>query len=60
MADLAAGLYTAREAQAKLLTQIEGESSHQGQQTFLEVTSRIAQERRLSRFLYVAEKPARI
>ena len=56
MADLAAGLYSAREAHTNLLTQIEGESSYQGQQTFLEVTSRIARERRLSRFLYVAEK----
>ena len=56
MAELAAGLHRAREAQRMLLTQIEGESSYQGQQTFLEVTSRIAQERRLSRFLYVAEK----
>jgi ubiquinone/menaquinone biosynthesis C-methylase UbiE len=56
MAELAAALYRAREAQRTLLTQIEGESSYQGQQTFLEVTSRIAQERRLSRFLYVAEK----
>jgi ubiquinone/menaquinone biosynthesis C-methylase UbiE len=56
MADLAAGLYQAREAHANLLKQIEGESSYQGQQTFLEVTSRIAGERRLSRFLYVAEK----
>lgn len=57
MADLAAGLYRAREAHATMLGQIEGESSYQGQQTFLEVTSRIAQQRRLSRFLYVAEKP---
>ena len=56
MAQLAAGLHRAREAQRMLLTQIEGESSYQGQQTFLEMTSRIAQERRLSRFLYVAEK----
>jgi ubiquinone/menaquinone biosynthesis C-methylase UbiE len=56
MADLAAGLYSAREAHANLLREIEGESSYQGQQTFLEVTSRIARGRRLSRFLYVAEK----
>jgi hypothetical protein len=34
----------------------EGQSSYQGRQTFLEVTSRIAGERRVSRFLYVAEK----
>jgi ubiquinone/menaquinone biosynthesis C-methylase UbiE len=56
MADLAAGLYKAREAHANLLREIEAESSYEGQQTFLQVTSQIAQERRLSRFLYVAEK----
>jgi 2-polyprenyl-3-methyl-5-hydroxy-6-metoxy-1,4-benzoquinol methylase len=56
MAELAAGLHNAREAHGSLLRQIEGENSYQGQQTFLEVTSRIARERRLSRFLYVAEK----
>ena len=57
MADLAAKLHHAREAHVTMLRQIEGESSYHGQQTFLEVTSRIARERRLSRFLYVAEKP---
>jgi ubiquinone/menaquinone biosynthesis C-methylase UbiE len=56
MADLAAGLHSAREAHCTLLRQIEGENSYEGQQTFLEVTSRIARERRLSRSLYVAEK----
>lgn len=56
MADLAAGLYRAREAHRIPLRQIEEESSYQGQQTFLEVTARVARERRLSRFLYVAEK----
>jgi ubiquinone/menaquinone biosynthesis C-methylase UbiE len=60
MAELAAGLYKAREAHETLLRQIEGETSYQGQQTFLKVTSRIAQQRRLSRFLYIGEKPRRM
>jgi ubiquinone/menaquinone biosynthesis C-methylase UbiE len=56
MADLAQGLYTARKAKASLLREVEGDSSYEGQQTFLEVTARVARERRLSRFLYIAEK----
>lgn len=56
VADLAQGMHTAREARASLLRNIEGDSSYKGQQTFLEVTARVARERRLSRFLYIAEK----
>jgi hypothetical protein len=56
MADLAQGLYSARESRATSLRKVEGEASYEGQQTFLEVTARIARERRLSRYLYVAEK----
>lgn len=56
MADLAEGLYSARKGRCDLLRKIEGEKSFEGQQTFLQVTARIARERRLSRFLYVAEQ----
>jgi hypothetical protein len=56
MADLAEGLYRARKGRCDLLRKIEGDKSFEGQQTFLEVTARVASERRLSRFLYVAEK----
>jgi len=56
MADLAENLYRARQGKGNLLRKIEGDKSFEGQQTFLEATARIARERRLSRFLYVAEK----
>jgi cyclopropane fatty-acyl-phospholipid synthase-like methyltransferase len=48
-----------RSARAKCearLQEIEGDASYNGQQEFFEVASRIARERRLSRFLFVAEK----
>ena len=43
---------------ADALRKIEGDDSFDGQQRFLEVASRLARERRLSRFIYLAEKPA--
>lgn len=49
-----------REARAKredALRKIEGDDSFDGQQRFLEVASRLARERRLSRYIYLAEKP---
>ena len=46
----------ARASREQLLRRIEGDPSYEQQQAFLEVASRIARERRLSRFLYVAEK----
>jgi ubiquinone/menaquinone biosynthesis C-methylase UbiE len=58
MAEMA---YRWREARAKreeALRGIEGDSSFEGQQRFLEVASTLARERRLSRFIYLAEKPA--
>jgi 2-polyprenyl-3-methyl-5-hydroxy-6-metoxy-1,4-benzoquinol methylase len=51
-----------REARAKReadLRKVEGDEKFDGLQRFLEVASRIARERRLSRFVYVAEKSAR-
>ena len=48
-----------RAARAKCevkLREIEGDASYEGQQKFFEVASRIARERRLARFLFVAEK----
>lgn len=56
MADLADGLRRAREAKSEDLRKIEGDRSFDGQQEFLQVSARIASERRLSRFLYLAEK----
>jgi ubiquinone/menaquinone biosynthesis C-methylase UbiE len=57
MADLAARRGAARAARSKALRTLEGEQTYEGQQKFFEVAARIAGERRLSRFLYIAEKP---
>ena len=46
----------ARASREEALRKIEGDSNFEQQQEFLEVAARLAGERRLSRFLYVAEK----
>ena len=46
----------ARASREEALRKIEGDSSFQQQQAFLEIATRLAAERRLSRFLYVAER----
>jgi SAM-dependent methyltransferase len=57
MAAVAQRWHTARASRAGTLREIEGEQTFDGQQRFLEVTARLARERRLSRFVYLAEKP---
>jgi len=57
MAAVAERWLTARAERAEALREIEGEPTFDGQQRFLEVTARLARERRLSRFVYLAEKP---
>jgi 2-polyprenyl-3-methyl-5-hydroxy-6-metoxy-1,4-benzoquinol methylase len=57
MAEIAERRGAARAARSHLLSDIEGAETYNGQQTFFAVAARIAKERRLSRFLYVAEKP---
>jgi SAM-dependent methyltransferase len=47
----------ARGSREEALRKIEGDENYEQQQRFLEVAARLAGERRLSRFLYVAEKP---
>jgi len=56
MATIARSRGTVRAARADALRQIEGDETYEKQQRFFEVAARIARERRLSRFLYVAEK----
>lgn len=56
MADLAERHRRARVARDNELRKIEGDRTYEGQQEFLAVTARVARERRLSRFLFVAEK----
>lgn len=56
MALLAERRGAARASRESLLRGIEGDGTYAGQQNFFDVAARIARERRLSRFLYVAEK----
>jgi cyclopropane fatty-acyl-phospholipid synthase-like methyltransferase len=56
MALLAQRRGAAREARSAALRHIEGDASFEAQQKFFTVAARIAKERRLSRFLYVAER----
>jgi SAM-dependent methyltransferase len=58
MAELAARWVAARATREDALRQIEGDETFEGQQRFLEVAATLARERRLSRFVYLAEKPA--
>ena len=58
MANLAERRGAARASKSSQLRQIEGAESYERQQQFFEVAARIARERRLSRFLYLAQKPA--
>ncbi|MBX3357412.1 MAG: class I SAM-dependent methyltransferase [Phycisphaeraceae bacterium] len=47
----------ARQVREVELRRLEGEALYRANQEFLAVAARIARERRLSRFVYVAEKP---
>jgi len=57
MSEMAQRRRVARSSREETLRKIEGDAGYEQQQKFLEVASRIARERRLSRFLYVVEKP---
>jgi ubiquinone/menaquinone biosynthesis C-methylase UbiE len=57
MADLAARRGAARASRSAALRAIEGEHTYESQQHFFEVAARIAREHRLSRFLFIAERP---
>jgi len=57
MAAVAGRRQDARGRREDALRRIEGDEIFEGQQRFLAVTARIASEGRLSRFIYVAEKP---
>jgi len=56
MASIAERRRLAREKREPELRKMEGDSTYQGQQDFLEVAARIARDRRLSRFVYVSQK----
>jgi ubiquinone/menaquinone biosynthesis C-methylase UbiE len=56
MAKIAERRRAARASRSSALREVEGEQTFQDQQEFLAVAARLAEERRLSRFVYVAEK----
>jgi ubiquinone/menaquinone biosynthesis C-methylase UbiE len=58
MAEIAHRRMQSRASRAQALKEIEGSEAYEAQQQFLDVASRVAQEGRLSRFLFVAEKVA--
>lgn len=57
MALLAERRRAARAARSDALCEIEGQQTYESQQEFFMVAARLARERRLSRYLYLAEKP---
>jgi len=56
MARIAQARHDARAARSAALREIEGDPAFNQQQEFLAVAARVARERRLSRFVYVASK----
>jgi SAM-dependent methyltransferase len=58
MAEVAGRWFRARAAHEDALRQLEGDADYEAQQRFYEVASRIAREGRLSRFVFLARKPA--
>lgn len=56
MAELAGRWLAARARREEALREIEGEETFEGQQRFLDVAGTLARDRRLSRFVYLAEK----
>lgn len=56
-ARIAEGRRLARETREVALRKLEGDAGFEQQQKFLSVAARLARERRLSRFVYVAERP---
>lgn len=58
LAATASNWHAARSKRAAELERIEGDATFQGQQHFLDMTARLARERRLSRLAYLATKPS--
>ncbi len=56
VAEIAGRWHEQRQLRSAELLQVEGEETYRGHQRFLEVASRLAEERRLSRFAYFAIK----
>jgi hypothetical protein len=56
VAEVAEKRRVAREKRSAAVRQVEGDRTYEAQQQFLAMTSRLAAEGRLSRFVYVSEK----
>lgn len=56
MAEIAERRRLARDSRKSALQEIEGDAAYQQQQEFLSVAAQLAREKRLSRFVYVAER----
>jgi len=56
VAEVAGKRCAAREKRSAALREVEGDCPYEAQQQFLAMTSRLASEGRLSRFVYVSEK----
>jgi hypothetical protein len=56
MAKVAEARRAARASRSAVLREIEGDQAYDGQQEFLAVAARVAEERRLSRFVYVSKR----
>jgi ubiquinone/menaquinone biosynthesis C-methylase UbiE len=57
MAEIAERRMAARASRSSALREVEGDQGYKEQQEFFATAARIAKEARLSRFVYVAEKP---
>jgi len=58
LAEIARRRHDARAAHAEALTTIEGDAAFDGRQRFFDLVALLAHDRRLSRFVYTAEKKA--
>ncbi len=58
MANNARGWFAARARHEADLRKLEGDETYDGQQAFFETAARLAEERKLSRFAFLARKPA--
>jgi hypothetical protein len=57
-ADIASKQYAARESRSSALMTTEGSEWYSQRQRFLAMTAELASSGRLSRYFYIAEKPA--
>ncbi len=57
LAEVARRRHDARAKHSEAVRQVEGDEAFEGRQRFFDIVATLARERRLSRFVYVAEQP---